>query len=74
MAAREVAYGDWKTWVFPILRSETDLCDQFVESLRSCDGKALRINMIDEIYKVRKRKCIELNCLSFMALIPCEKP
>ncbi len=74
MAAREVAYGDRKTWVFPILRSKTDLCDQFVESSRSCDGKALRMNMIDEIYEVRKRKSIEVNCLSFMSLIPCEKP
>jgi hypothetical protein len=31
--AREIGDGDRKTWVFPILRSGTDLCDHFVENL-----------------------------------------
>ena len=33
MEGREKGDGDWKTWVFSILRSGTDLCDHFVKNL-----------------------------------------
>ena len=61
---------DRKSWVFLIFRSGTDLCDQFVESLKFCDEKGLV-------------KCYEEWCgsgrfqmarESFRALIPYGKP
>jgi hypothetical protein len=61
---------DRKTWVFLIFRSGTDLCDQFVESLKFCDEKGL-VGCCEE-WCGRGR--IEMARESFRTLIPYRKP
>ena len=70
VAVHEVAEGDRKSLVFLIFRSGTDLCDQFMESLKSCDEKGL-VGCCEEWCRSGR---IKMARESFRALIPCGKP
>jgi hypothetical protein len=70
VAVHEGVEGDRKSWVFLILRSVTDLCNQFVEGLKSCDEKGF-VGYCEEQCGSRR---IEMAHESFRALIPCGEP
>ena len=70
VATHEGVDGDRKSWVFLILRSMTDLCDQFVEGLKSCDEKGFVWYCEEQCGSRRIKMARE----SFRALILCGEP
>ena len=64
--------ANWKIGILLILKSETDLCDQFLEKSRFEIWSLLEVFVRKKkVWEEKGKKRTELTCVSFRVLIPC---